>query len=146
MSAINDLTGAKKIHERIIRISNEEKLNLTKLLSPAGYKTGTSYLDADCFHGTKADNLAFVVEGISKLDNLIYIESGIIKNLDKEIDELKNELKSLKGLKLKIKTMQIVEGKSLKEIADELRYSYDYIRETAADLKKENPTFTPQIS
>lgn len=136
INAIKDLIIAKNIHVKIIKIAENEKANLSNLFAPQGYGTGTSYLDADTIHGTMhQEKFSYIIESISRLDNLIYIETGIIKNLDKEIKEIEEELKLFTGLKLKIKTMQLVQGKNLREIAAELKYSYIHVREVAADSK-----------
>lgn len=131
-SSLRDLEKCIEIHKRIINSSIREKENLIRALGPASYKTGTSYNDYDSIHGTRAEvNISDIVEKISRLDNLIYLEKCIIENTEKDIQEIKESLKGLKGIGLKIRTMQLVEGKTLKQIANDLNYSYSYIRQAA---------------
>ena len=67
-----------------------------------------------------------------------------IHELEKQLEfytELKNDmdtcLNRLTGLEYKIAYMRFVEGKTYKEIADELGYSYGYIRNLATRTRQE---------
>jgi len=55
-------------------------------------------------------------------------------------------LNGLKGLDYQIVFKRDIEGKTLKQIADELKYSYDWIRERSAKLKRIKPTTNPQTA
>lgn len=59
---------------------------------------------------------------------------------------LKEQLARYEGLEYKVLYRRYVEGKSLKDIAEELNYSYDYIREIAVRIRAEQPTIIPQTS
>lgn len=81
-------------------------------------------------------------DAIGKLDNLIDRLNEMKQELlakKKLKEEVEEELKKFEGLPYKVNYMRIVEGKKLTEIADELDYSYDYIREVAS---KNNPLKT----
>ena len=60
-----------------------------------------------------------------------------LKELEKTKKEVENSISSLDGLDKKIMYMKTIQGKTLKEIAAELGYSYQYIREVAARTYKE---------
>ena len=49
---------------------------------------------------------------------------------------MKEKIKKLEGIDYKVVYLRDIEGKSLVEIADELGYSYDYIKEISARNKK----------
>jgi hypothetical protein len=56
-----------------------------------------------------------------------------LENAKKRVEELLNQFK---GLEYQIARMKYVEGKSLKEIAEELDYTYEYIRAVMSRMKK----------
>lgn len=140
MSSIKELERCINIHKNIIRASSIERERLIDSLGPSGYKNGTSYNDYDSIHGTRAEkSIPEIIEEISRLDNIIYLEKNIIDKTQKNINDIKESIKGLSGLELKIQEMILVEGKNLKEIADELSYSYDHIRRVKSKIK-------PQLS
>lgn len=73
---------------------------------------------------------------LQKLENHIYIHEEAIKNMEKCRKNMEERIKRLKGIDYKVVYLRDIEGKSLVEIADELGYSYDYIKEISARNKK----------
>lgn len=100
---------------------------------PDGYSEGISYLDADCIHGSRkeyhVDDYQRLMEEMSRLDSMIILQEDILNNLNNIRNTLVERVKGLKGLEYKVGIKYYLEGKSLKEIADDLGYSYDYMKE-----------------
>ncbi|MCR1897810.1 hypothetical protein NSA47_02255 [Irregularibacter muris] len=132
---LKDYKEEIKIRKNLIRLAQKRRDKLVKLLGPKGYSSGRSYVDADNIHGDKTMDLNEVIEKISRIDNEIYLHECDIEYNTNKIKEIEECIGGLKGLKCKVKNMQMIEGKTLKEIADELGYSYDYIREIAVKNK-----------
>lgn len=77
----------------------------------------------------------------NKLENHILLHEETIKEMVKSKLKIEEHLTSLEGLDHKVVYMRDIEGKKLVDIAKELGYSYDYIREISSNNKK--PTITP---
>ncbi|WP_243299130.1 hypothetical protein [Bacillus litorisediminis] len=70
-----------------------------------------------------------------------------LEKLETEEGKIRELLSRFKGLEYKIAYMKYVERKTLREIAEELCYSYDYIREVHSRMKTHNePTDSIAIS
>jgi hypothetical protein len=65
--------------------------------------------------------------------NLMKERMEQLKDSKQKIDE---KIGQFKGLEYKIAYMRYCEGKSLKEIAQELGYHYDYIRQVMSKMRK----------
>ncbi len=76
------------------------------------------------------------LERLYKLEHHIYIHEEAIKNMEKCRKNMEERIKRLEGIDQKVVYMRDIEGKSLKEIAEELGYSYDYIKEISARNKR----------
>lgn len=59
-----------------------------------------------------------------------------LDNLEQYKKNIETLLSKLEKLEYKVAYMRYVEGKSLKEISEELRYNYDYIRQIMQKLKR----------
>ncbi|WP_050613317.1 hypothetical protein [Bacillus testis] len=95
------------------------------------------------FQTVSLDNAAERVDKLNfKLDHLH--EELNIKTASQQ--RIEGQLKKYKGLEYKVFYGRYIEGKSLKDIAEELNYNYDYIREVACRIRNEQPTISPQTS
>lgn len=92
------------------------------------------------FNSVPMDNAAErfdkLTDKIERMDNLLNRK----KDTKKKIEELMNQYE---GLPRKVAYMRYVQGKTLKQISEELSYNYDYIREIMSKLKKGNITHKP---
>ncbi len=79
---------------------------------------------------------------LGQIDNHIYLHQETIERLEMSKEKMRGRIKKLEGLDKKVVYMRDIEEKSLKEISDELGYSYDYVREISS--KNKRPTFNPQ--
>ena len=76
------------------------------------------------------------LERLYKLEHHIYIHEEAIKNMEKCRKNMEERIKKLEGIDQKVVYMRDIEGKTLVQIAEELGYSYDYIKEISARNKK----------
>lgn len=76
------------------------------------------------------------LERLHKLENHIYIHLEAIENMERSRRRMEERIKQLKGIDQRVVYLRDIEGKSLKEIAEALGYSYDYIKEISARNKK----------
>ncbi len=75
------------------------------------------------------------LERLYKLEYQIYIHEEAIESMEKHRRNIEERIKKLKGIDYKVVYLRDIEGKSLIEIADELGYSYQYIKEVSARNK-----------
>lgn len=72
---------------------------------------------------------------LQKLENHIFIHLEAIANMEKSREKMEEKIKQLEGIDQQVVFMRDIKGKSLVEIADELGYSYQYIKEISARNK-----------
>lgn len=85
------------------------------------------------FNTVPMDNAAERFDNLSvKLERL----EKIIKTKQETKEKIERLMNQYEELPRKIAYMRFVKGKSLKEIAEELDYSYDYVREIMSKMKK----------
>lgn len=85
---------------------------------------------------TKQIGFEEALEMIHKLESHIYLHREAIANMEKSKKRIEEEIKKLEGLDKKVVYMRDIEGKTLKEIADELGYSEIYIKKISARNKR----------
>ena len=85
--------------------------------------------------GTRQIGFEEALEMLHKIESRIYLHKETIANMEKSKKKIEEEIKKLEGLDKKVVYMRDIEGKTLKEIADELGYSYQYIKEVSARNK-----------
>ena len=76
------------------------------------------------------------LERLYKLEHHIYIHEEVIESMIKAKAKIEEHLKNLEGIDKQVVYMRDIEGKSLKEIADELGYSEIYIKKISARNKR----------
>lgn len=81
-------------------------------------------------------------QDIQRIDSMLFLENEILKNNLKVKNEIENRVKNLKGIQYEVAYKREIEGKNLKDIAEELQCSYDHIRRVHSKYK--NATFMPQ--
>lgn len=80
--------------------------------------------------GIAAENTDRVLKRIHELERQLEFYTELKSEMDEHIN-------SLTGLEYKVAYMRFVEDKTYKEIADELGYSYGYVRNLAARSRQE---------
>lgn len=86
--------------------------------------------------GTKQIGFEEALQMLHKIENHIYLHKQAIENMERYKKRIKERIKNLEGIDYKVVYMRDIEGKSLKEIAEALGYSYDYIKEISARNKR----------
>ncbi|BDR73646.1 hypothetical protein K144316041_23540 [Clostridium tetani] len=126
----------EEIKERIR--ANKEAIRLIKekyieYNSPEGYKKGTSYLDADTIHGSRKEHSLFdMVERLRLLENMIYIDTLILHNYEKE-ERIQDKLQHIKTTKDKVHYLRRVEGFTQEQTAEKLGITDRHVRRIEAD-------------
>lgn len=88
----------------------------------------------------KIDLMSYV-ERSTKINNEMSCLQDILEDKKETRREFESKLKGLKAIEYKVAYKKCCEGKPSYEIAEELGYSYIYIRKIVADLKKRGVTF-----
>ncbi|WP_227397338.1 sigma-70 RNA polymerase sigma factor region 4 domain-containing protein [Jeotgalibacillus aurantiacus] len=87
---------------------------------------------------TAAWNTDRVLEKLDQLRKMLEFYQEIKSEMDDNIN-------SLDGLEYKISYMRYIENKNYKEIADQLGYSYGYIRNVVSNIKKHDNDVTQHV-
>lgn len=140
---LNDLI---KMNQNILDQCKENLLKINKHLiknnCPSGYSSGTSYVDADCIHGSREelhpDMLQNLIDEGERYRSMIFLQEEILNGLKETKNKTDNILKNLKGIEYRITYLQYVEGYSYQQIASELGYTYQYIRLICAKINKQS--------
>ncbi|NFQ86839.1 DNA-binding response regulator [Clostridium sporogenes] len=105
---------------------------------PKGFPSGTSYLDADCIHGSKGEmhveDYGKLMNECEKLKNMIFLQDNILEGLYKTKKNIDEKLKNLKGIKYDVAYLKLVEGYSIQAIASKLNISESYAMKISAKI------------
>lgn len=125
MQLVQEIEERIKRNKEAIEILKEEYI---KACRPQGYRSGTSYLDADCIHGSrKTHRLQDMIKGMETLENLIFVDETILGNY-KNKERIQNKLLELPNIKDKVTYLRKVEGKTQEETAEILGVTDRHIR------------------
>lgn len=135
IQSYKDLINLIEQHKGIIEGVEEEIKYLQKQL----HATDPHELTGMNMDGQPKRNLSPIsidrcVEGIQRCQHLIEIEQEQIRKLEGKKAEIEGKLNELEGLYFKVAVMRDIEGKNLKQIADELGYAEGYIKNISAAL------------
>ena len=136
IKSYKDLCEEIKIWEERVKAYEVQKKAIWKLAKLDGPQpiTGIDYSQPNVQNTSQIDFFT-AIEWINKIDNNIYLHQETIKRLNKSKKKIKKHIDNLEGLDKKVAYMRDVQGKSLIEIANELGYSYDWIKEVSARCK-----------
>ncbi|MBU5486487.1 hypothetical protein KQI86_19485 [Clostridium sp. MSJ-11] len=79
-----------------------------------------------------------IIEAISRIDSALYIEEERLKILQELENGITSKLEQLSGLHYKVYYLKEIEGKTYREIAEELYISEQYAKELGAEAKRNN--------
>ncbi|MDF2546129.1 MAG: hypothetical protein K0R93_1027 [Anaerosolibacter sp.] len=105
-------------------------IKLAKLNGPSDIQ-GVDYSKVGS-SGSAQLPLLEALERIHRIESHILLHEETIAHLEETKRKMEEKVSELRGLDNKVVYMRDFQGKKLKEIADELGYSYDYIREVSA--------------
>lgn len=125
MDKITEIENRIRKNEEAKLLIREEYL---KANCPQGYKSGTSYLDADTIHGSRKEfSINNMVESLKLLEHLIYIDTVILENYKKE-NRIAEKLKELETTKDKVYYLRQVEGYTQEKTAEILGITDRWVR------------------
>ena len=120
---------------RLDSLQNERK-HLVKLMWSSKPKNISAMgFDERVISGRNDMTLDRISENINRIDSMIFIEENILEGLQTSEKLISEKLKKFKGLEFKVAYMKIIEKKSLEDIATELNYNYNYIKNISAKIK-----------
>ena len=128
MIGLNDLNQMLENHSILLKNYIQERDRIIESSAPSGYGHGTSYVDADRIRGTAQVDFLDVADKIQVLKEKIEFEQKVISSITKDIEKLTVNTNNLSDTTSRIFEKRYVQGKSLKQIAEEENYSYEYIR------------------
>lgn len=118
-------TGLIKRREFLIKMSGPGEINAER-----------SYVDADAIHGGGGRREAYsILIEIAKIEADLQTLDELERNNEDQLAVLHEAVARRDKLAEQIPILRDVGGMSLKEIAEELGYSYDWVRHVAADMK-----------
>ncbi|APH23432.1 hypothetical protein RSJ22_17720 [Clostridium botulinum] len=130
-----------KINENIKHNCENNLKLIEKFLlkqGPKGFPSGTSYLDADCIHGSKGEmhveDYGRLMSECEKLKNMIFLQDNILKGLYETKKNIDEKLKNLEGIEYKVAYLKLVKGYTINDIAKELHISEVYAKKISAKI------------
>lgn len=123
------------IETRIEGLEKEKELLLKSL------KRGPSEINSIEYDGMpkgspEHKSVLEIVEKVNRINNMIFIETESLKIKKNTFKRINDKISNIQNLDKKIIFMKNVQNKSLKKIAEELGYNYDYIRRVHANANK----------
>lgn len=113
--------GLLKRRELLIKMNGPEEINAER-----------SYVDADAIRGGGGRREAYsVLIEIAKIEVDLHTLDELERNNSDQLAVLREAVSNRDKLAEQIKILRDVEGMSLKEIADELGYTYGWVRQVA---------------
>jgi len=105
---------------------------------PKSYSSSTSYLDADCIHGSRkemdTEDYGKLIDELGKLRHMILLQNSILDGLYKTKKNIDTKLKKLKGIEHDVAYLKLVEGYSIHAIASKLHISESYAMKISAKI------------
>jgi predicted transcriptional regulator len=106
---------------------------------PKGFAQATSYTDYDAIKGSKEEFHADVYQRLSdelfKLRTVIEKYENMLDGYKVVKEEIEETYSKLSGLECKVFYLRKMRGKTIKEIASELGYTYNYITDIITKIR-----------
>ncbi|WP_251861955.1 DNA-binding response regulator [Clostridium sp. Marseille-Q2269] len=137
----NNLLELIKINENI-KQNCENNLRLIERFllkqGPKGFPNSTSYLDADCIHGSKGEmhveDYGKLMNECEKLKNMIFLQHNILEGLYETKNNIDKKLKKLEGIEYEVAYLKLVKGYTIHSIASKLNISESYARQISSRI------------
>ena len=108
---------------------------LIKMNGPGEINAERSYVDADAIHGGGGPREAYnVLIEIAKIEADLQMLDELEQNNADQLAALREAVANRDKLAEQIPILRDIEGMSLKEIADELGYTYGWVRQVASKI------------
>jgi DNA-directed RNA polymerase specialized sigma24 family protein len=75
-------------------------------------------------------------ERLGKLEEKLELVKYAMDKLERQKNEIDDKLQNLEGIRYKVAYMRDIEGKKLSDIAEELGYGIDRIKQISAEISK----------
>ncbi|MDF2591384.1 MAG: hypothetical protein K0S75_850 [Clostridia bacterium] len=139
--SFKNLVLQREMHERYLEIAEENYNYYKKLL----HKDAPHEISSISYDGLPSGNgnamsLDRIYMYLQKYESMIEHETWTIENLKKLEKEILAKVMQLDGIDQKVVYLRDIKGMKLQEIADELKYTLDYIKEISK--RNKNPLFT----
>lgn len=136
IKSYKDLCGEIEIWKERLKTYEEQRKAIKKLgkLDGPSDISGIDYTQP-YVNGTSQISFETALEMLGKIDSHIYLHEETIGRLEESRKEIRNRIKKLEGLDKKVVFMRNIERKKLSDIAKELGYTYQYIKEVSARNK-----------
>lgn len=111
-------------------------LKISLQLSKRELSRWTNYVDGDDGDLAKHQNFLTALQKQNHLKEVITELNERIEKLEKEREEIVQTIDKFTGLNQQILKMKYVDGLTLEAIAEEMSYSYSYIKQKHAELMR----------
>lgn len=135
MEAYKPLIEEIEILEMRIDGLREERELLVKKMEKGPGEVGSISYDGMPKGNAEYKDLARYIEEIKRIDSHLELDEGILSIKKATLRKIKKKVENFVGIEHKIAIRQL-QGKSLKDIAEELGYSYDWLRKVNAKMQK----------
>ena len=139
MTSYKDLKNEIELNKIRIEYINSQIESLTEIMyaftSPVKELKAMVYDDMP--KGGTGIEYERLVEGMSKLTNMLDIEERILLKAEETEAKINDRLKSFEGIEYKVAYLIQCQGYSVQEVADELGYTLSYIGSISAKVNKE---------
>ena len=132
----HDLVTDIEMYEIRIRELERELMWIQRMEGPRN-KLVAKYSDEPVTHFPHIPLDRLYNERIKKIHDEIYKLHQLLKEMRQTKAEMESKMRNLRSLKGKVAYMRFVEGKTLKQIAREMGYSYDRIKQVSMKLSAE---------
>lgn len=129
---IFSLRAEKEIEVEHLKQLRRQKLRLMEEAAPKGYRTGTSYVDADNIHGNRSPAFVDILPKIMMMDQEICNCENQIRVIEKAEKLIMDRALGLNKTEKVVTVLRDYVGLNLREIAEVLGYDYGYIRKISA--------------
>jgi hypothetical protein len=135
MEAYKPLIEEIEILEMRIDGLREERELLVKKMEKGPGEVGSISYDGMPKGNAEYKDLARYIEELKRIDSHLELDEGILSIKKATLRKIKKKVENFVGIEHKIAIRQL-QGKSLKDIAEELGYSYDWLRKVNAKMQK----------
>lgn len=120
---------------RIEGLEHERELIVKNLLKSGPRDVSSISYDGMPKGSSNHKSLDRTWQDIQRIDNMIFLEKEILKNNLKVKNKIEERIDALDGIEYKVAYMKDIDGKTLKDIAEELGYSHEHIRRVYSKIK-----------
>lgn len=133
-TSFKDLCTEIELVEASIRQYERNKEALQQMSNIGGPSKvkGIDYSQPSVIESSPMD-FGTYLEHLQKIESHLLLHRERLKRLKREKITRERKLSSMEGLAYRVAYLREIQGKSLKQISEELDYSYDYIREVSAN-------------